>query len=147
MKSNLLILALLFPGLLIGCSSSQKSSSSITNSIDTPTIKSSNKNQPVNTDVYKTKEFGDWQVTLLPLVKENDFEFYKVDFKFQGTLPATNVKIKLGNGVMSSKEIAKDQGGIAGSTFPSGVKQIEISITWTVRDQSFNQSLTLNTGQ
>jgi hypothetical protein len=158
MKSNLLVLPLLFSGLLIGCSSDQKSNSTISNSIKTPTVQTTNvtvsKNQTVTSDVNKPKLLGDWRVTMLPIEKTNipiektkDFDFYKVDYKYQGDFDATNVKIKLGNAIITSEKYAKDEGGIVGSSFPSGLQHIEISITWTVQNQNFSQTLTFNTGQ
>lgn len=149
MKLNFPILMLLIPGLLIGCSPFQKSNSTMSNSSNTPSELSPNvtvsQYQTVSSDVNKPKELGDWRVTLLPKEKQNGFDFYKVEYKFQGNLTAANVKVKLGNGNITCKEIAKGQGGIIGSTFPIDVKQIEISITWTVQNQSFSQGLTFNT--
>ncbi|MDB5084102.1 MAG: hypothetical protein JWN30_988 [Bacilli bacterium] len=142
------VVLLFFPLVMIGCTT--KNVTSISNVPKNSLIEPANlvnvEPQTVSTDVYRPKVMDHWLLTMYPNEKKDNFDFHYINYSYQGDTDATNVIVKFGNGLVTPKVVAKGQGGTIGSTFPSGTKQLQLSISWTENNHGYSDSFTFNTG-
>src|ERR1700730_16495283 len=143
MKLNSFVLLFLIPLLLVGCSSYNENKAAYNSQLSEakPSPVSISQTPTVNSDVNKPKHIGNWLFTLNDKKSDQIFDSYMFDFEYQGNSPAKNVTIKMGNGILNSKEYDRGEGGKMESTFPPGVKQIDVTISWTENNQSFGYSV------